>query len=337
MSKKIFFLKLILALLPAAFLVIYTFLNPFGYMDNEYPAWKFSRDTAHGRQYTVNSDNESFSKVAATQNYNTVILGDSRAMAAIIPDDYSSSCVNLAVGGGTSIEMYYTLNNYLKHYSKPDETIIMFAPFHYSVIDNVATRTEYFNYLSANELHELFRNARACGSESVIVKNYISDAVSYKLRMPDKYLPALINSKGFMRYSENNRLYIEMLLNKGYGPFNDGSVDLNYETNYEYMHTTGDAVLLDLYFRKLLDLCAANKLNVRILVPPMNESSFNALKESYVEDFENYLSSLYELYKGQFENSSLQFETKLTSMPNKYFDDASHLNHEGATVYTNGL
>lgn len=336
MNKKIFFVKLIMALIPPFLLISYTFLNPFGYMDNEYPAWKFSNDTAHGKRYYVAEDG-SISKFSQDVSYKTVILGDSRAMAAIIPAEYSDSCVNLAVGGGTSIEMYYTLKNYLKHYEKPDETIIMFAPFHYSVIDNVATRTEYFNYLSCSELSELFRNASAFCSESVITKYYISDALSYKLRMPDKYLPALLNSKGFTRYSENTAIYKDMLINKGYGPFNDGSETLNYETNYIEMHTTGDAALLDLYLRKLLSLCAENNLNVRLLIPPMNCSSFNALNNSYVEDFQGYLENMYSMYKSQFEENKLAFETEITYMEDKYFDDASHLNHDGALIYTDKI
>lgn len=335
MSKKSFFLKLILALIPPLCLILYTYLNPFGYMDNEYPAWKFSKDVSHGKQYSL--ADSVITKAKTNTNYETVILGDSRAMAAIIPAEYSDSCVNLAVGGGTSIEMYYTFKNYLNNYEKPAETIIMFAPFHYSVIDNVATRTEYFNYLSYSELSELFKNAKALGSESILTKYYLSDALSYKLRMPDKYLPALLNSKGFMRYSENTAIYKDMLLNKGYGPFNDGSETLNYETNYIEMHTTGDAALLDLYLRKLLSLCAENNLNVRLLIPPMNTSSFNALNDSYVGDFQGYLENLYSMYESQFEENKLAFETEITYMEDKYFDDASHLNHDGALIYTDKI
>ena len=114
-----FLVKCILALIPFILLVGYTWLNPMGYMDEEYPSWKYVKDVEEGRVVPVN-------KMDAK-----LILGDSRAMADIVTTDMGEDYVNLDMGGATSIEMYYTLRNYIRNNGAPKQVYIMFAPFHY--------------------------------------------------------------------------------------------------------------------------------------------------------------------------------------------------------------
>ena len=59
-----FFIKCILAALPAIALIAFTLLCPLCYMDEEYPAWRHAKMTAAGKLYEGKS-------------FDTVILGDS--------------------------------------------------------------------------------------------------------------------------------------------------------------------------------------------------------------------------------------------------------------------
>lgn len=328
-KKTVFFFKLIIALLPIIALVLYTLLCPFGYMDNEYPSWKYSKDVSYGQ---INPFDENNTGKSATGNLNTcVILGDSRAMADLVPDRFNNyATVNLAIGGGTSIEMYYTLKNYIENVGTPDKAIIMFAPFHYSIIDNYMERTVYFNYLSLTDMFDLYKAAEGAGSETLLKESYGEEIMNARLRTPFKYLPALINAKGFQRYSSNKEIFNEIINKKGHDQFgeSEGCSDLNYETTYEKMHTTNDAVLLDMYFSRLLSLCRENNIETRVSIPPMNHSSYINLKDSYKKDFmENlhYYSCLY---------PEITFDTNFNEMDDKYFGDASHLNKNGAEVFT---
>ena len=318
MKNLKFILKCILALFPIIATVVYTALVPFGYMDSQYPEWKYTKDM-------VKKDTS-----AAGQPANTIIIGDSRAMADLIPEGIDDSSVNLAVGGATSIEMYYTLKHYIENNGAPEKIIVMFAPFHYSIIDNYMIRTEYFNYLSIADSIDLINAAKACNSETVIYEGYVNDLLSYRFRFPDKYLPAIINAKGISRYGVNSGLYSDLCNNRGYGEFGtaDGCSDLNYETNYEIMHTTGDATLVQLYMGKILKLISDEGINACVLIPPMNEASFNVLKPSYVDDFTDYLYELSNRYP------SISFEHEIPCYDNAYFGDSSHLNHKGAEVFT---
>ena len=85
----LFIVKCILASLPLVLIVLYIKLNPMGYMDGEYPSWKYSKDVVFG-------------KINAGTDYETLILGDSRGMADFVPSEFDVPTCNLAVGGTTS-------------------------------------------------------------------------------------------------------------------------------------------------------------------------------------------------------------------------------------------
>lgn len=314
MKKNVaFFLKLILALFPVLAVILYTALFPYGYMDSEYPSWKYTKDIA-----------------ADCHSPNTVIVGDSRAMADLMPDMFDNKTINLAVGGASSIEMYYTLNNLIKNNGAPENVIIMFAPFHYTIIDNFWTRTAYFNYLSISDMRDLYSYANATGSETLLAPGYKNDLLSYRLRFPDKYLPALINSKLTNRYYVNQDLYAKISTNLGYGEFGtaDGCSDLNYETSYDRMHTSQDAVLIDIYVNRLLKLCEDNNINTYLSIPPMNSSSIENLKASYVEELTEYFNEL------ERKHPAIIIDKTIPDYDDIYFGDSSHLNKKGAEKFT---
>lgn len=310
--------------------VLYTLLFPMGYMDKEYPSWKYSKDVYTGKINPLNGDGAT-AYFGPYMKDTALILGDSRAMADLDPREFKDlNVVNLAIGGGTSIEMYYTLNNYIKNVGVPEKAIIMFAPFHYSVIDNFNERTLYFNYLSIPEMKELYDLAKASNSETICDGDYIEEFFKARLRTPMKYLPALINAKGFTRYDDNTAIYNELTEKRGHDQFGelDGCSEMNYETHYLRMHQTGDSVLLDIYFKKLLDLCREKGIKVHVSMPPMNQASFYNLQNAYVEDFEGYLNGYKRMYP------EFEIIPEIFPMADKDFGDASHLNERGAKAFT---
>lgn len=336
MKKNVkFFAKLILALAPLICLVLYTLLCPFGYMDREYPSWLYSKDVITGKVNPFGSDGPT-AYAGSVMKGTTVILGDSRAMAALDPDEFKGTdCVNLAVGGGTSIEMYYTLKEFVENVGVPERAVIMFAPFHYSVIDNFNERTLYFNYLTVPEMKEVYDNAKEYDASVIIgdnpdSKQYIEDFFNTRLRTPMKYLPALINSRAFGRYSENKATYEELKEKRGHDQFGeaDGCSDLNYETSYTGMHMNGNSYLLLYYFDLIIKECNENNIDFVVAVPPMNESSYNSLDPSYVEDFYAYFDVFSTWYP------RVKFDPEIIPMEDEYFGDSSHLNKKGAKKYT---
>ena len=317
MKRTGIILKFILAALPAAALIAFTLLCPMSYMDKEYPAWKFSKGVCLGSVYEGRS-------------FDTVILGDSGAMGSIMPEAFEGSCVNLAVGGATSIEMYYYLEEYLKHHEAPKTAIIMFAPFHYWHIDNYETRTVYFRAIPAAKLPELYKNAKSCEASSVYRKGFATDELSARCALPNKYLPAINAARFTGRYNENTRIYGDLISSFGYGQFGDLSEchDRSYETSYEDMVIDGDAKLITLYMQRLLKLCGQNGIHVRLIQPAVNTETFEAMNEHYIGSYRNYIKQLSQIIP------DIEYETELRVLDGKYFSDASHLNADGAALFT---
>ena len=317
MKRSGIVLKCILAALPLAALIAFTLLCPMYYMDREYPAWRFSKNVCAGSEYDG-------------ADFDTVILGDSGAMGSIMPEMFEGSCVNLAVGGATSIEMYYFLEEYLKHHSAPKTAVIMFAPFHYWHIDNYETRTVYFRAIPASKLPELYKNAKSCGAGSVAESGFITDELGARCALPNKYLPAINAARFTGRYNENTRIYSDLISSFGYGQFGDlpECHDRSYETSYEDMVIDGDGKLITLYMQRLLKLCEQYGIHVRLIQPAVNTETFEGMNRHYIASYRNYIKQLSQIIP------DIEYETELRVWDGKYFADASHLNAEGARRFS---
>ena len=312
-----FILKCILALAPAIILVAYTLLCPFCYMDEEFPAWQFEKNVAAGREYSG-------------AGFDTVILGDSGAMSSIIPEKVDSSCINMAVGGATAIEMYYFFFEYLENHTPPENAVIMFAPFHYWHIDNYKTRTVYFKAIPVSKLPELYKNAKACGASSVLYERYLSDELSARCSLPNKYLPAIGAARFTGRLNINKSIYAGLRDSYGYGTFGDQKecYDESYETSYNDMVIDGDAKLITLYMQKLLKLCDDNGIHVILLQPAVNTATYDGLDEHYYASYRNHIKQMGMLF------DNIECETQLRVYDGRYFSDTSHLNRSGAEKFT---
>lgn len=312
-----FLLKCIACLIPLAALIIYTLLCPMYYMDEEYPSWKYKKEVAEGS--------------IGEQYYDTVILGDSGAMSALVPSKISDdSCVSLAVGGATSIEMYYFMKEYLENHEAPKNVVIMFAPFHYWHIDNYKTRTMYFKALSCKDTSELRENAEYCGADSVLFDDCYAYDFSCRAGLPTVYLPAITAAKFVSRYDSNKALYSDLVKAEGFGSFGkeDYCADESYETSYTEVEFGGDVYLIFKYFDKIVELCKENGCKISLLQPALNEATYDNLNADYlkgyyafVEDFANSHEDVY-------------VERELRRYDNDCFGDVSHLNGKGAEKFS---
>ena len=319
-----FIVKCILAAIPFILAVGYIWLFPMGYMDEEFPSWNYTKQVQEGRETSASGDSA----------VDSLILGDSRAMADLIPQMMGDNYVNLGMGGATSIEMYYTLKHYIASNGVPKQVMIMFAPFHYSYMDNYKTRTVYFHHLTFAEAMEVQLKETELSSADRSTDAFDeldrADLLSAYLRSPSVYLPALINSRGFGRYKTNMALYEEQKSARGHALYGtaDGCDDLNYEASYEHMKRDTDHLLITYYFDLLLGLCEDNGIETCLLQAPMNRASYEALHEEYKQEYLGYVSVM------AAGHGEVYFETDIPCYENVYFGDSSHLNERGAQVYT---
>ena len=312
-----FISKCILATIPAIALIAFTLLCPLCYMDEEYPAWRHAKMTAQRELYDGT-------------DFDMVVLGDSGAMSSIKPELIDESCINLALGGATSIEMYYLFSEYLKKHEKPDTVIIMFAPFHYWHIDNYEKRTVYFRAIPAGSLCELYENAKLCDATSVRYDGFATGEISARLGLPGKYLPAITAARFTGRYNDNVRSFEEIKNSRGYGSFGHQTEchDPSYETSYEDMVIDGDAKLIALYLQRLLKLCDENDIHVKLIQPAVNTETYEGLNEHYYAAYRNYIKQAVSVC------TDIEYEDTLRVYDGAFFADPSHLNEDGANKFT---
>ena len=281
------------------------------YMDGEYPFWMQQKDY-------INSYNN---------KREIIFLGDSRMKAAIIPAELCDNSYNLAVGGATTVEMYYSLKRYLKKHPKPEKVIMGFGGFHYQWSDCYKTRTHYFHFLSLREeIESQYMRYKIEKHKLIELKTEIIDSLKYNLLFPQKYSAACINST-FTRGELNHLFYDYTSAEKGQMYFGraEESSELTVEAGVK--NFTLD-VWVDLYFQRIVALCNDNSIPLYIEQLPMNEASFEAISTSdWYNDFQACLIQM-------ADKSKIPINTVIPCYPSDCFGDPSHLNENGAMRFT---
>lgn len=302
--------KFLLAGIPLWGLMAFTYFFPMNYMAIEYSMWAEERDY-------VSTDLE---------DAKVLIIGDSRAKSGLMPEFLSPSTYNIAVGGTTSIEMYYALKTYLSTHTAPESVIIIYAPYHFCDIDNWG-QTLYYNYLSLGQLAEVYKNAAPYKDPVIFADNAFSDTLSYKLRLPSKYLAAEYNAGFIGRKADNLAKYAQVRAARGYTAFgtDPGNDGVNYETHHEVFD---QSPLVEAYYYKLLDLCKENQIQIIIEQSPINQASYDVLSPDFTKGYQSFMGRVSAAYPEAVVNDAIY------PYDNKYFGDNNHLNPSGAKVFT---
>lgn len=262
-------------------------------------------------------------------NFQAIIIGDSRAKAGIFPLDLTDDVYSLTLGGSTPVEGYYTLKEYLKNNENLEYVIISYAPFDLQDHGWLWHRTIKYDFLESQSIFEIFKEYEKAGKGSK--KDYLKYWL-YKLKYPRLFLNEMTDSfKDLTKKRKKNYDILAMLdYSKGYHWFATAeySDELNNETNYDSFFVTD---VINSYMNKMLSLCHEENIPVYYVTMPMNKASFYGLAKQYISDYDEYLNSLEEKYP----NLDIFFDINYKS--NKQFADSSHMNEQGAHIFTKQL
>lgn len=284
--------------------------NQFSFMDEEFPYWIEQKDKC----------------IQKSDKKEILFMGDSRMKAAVIPSLVSENAYNLAVGGSTAIESYYSLKRYLKNHPAPKMIITSFAGADLAGEGCFTNRDLYFHFLSLKDYLEIqYKGYKYYGWTYSQLKDKVIDTLKFSLFFPEKYSAACINSK-FQRKEYNVTEYEKNKENKGYMYF--GWMEYNNDLNGDAEITYLPDLRTDYYLHKFILLCKENDIPLYIEQAPMNPASYNKLFETgYYEKLFKYLNNL-------------EIETKIVinkTIPcyePEFFGDYSHLNAKGAERYS---
>lgn len=308
MNEKIY-VKIIVSCIFAAVLVLFGLIKCLPeswYMDGEYPYWMEQKDH-------VMEDG---------QKQEILLLGDSRMKMDLLAYELSDDAYNIALGGGSPIEMYYAMKNYLEHHPVPKAVFIAFGPIHYQEPECYLTRNVYFHYLDNDTIDEANRVIKENGG-----KDFSADSTPYQYRLPSAYLKPVVKSLIKPRTQENLAVYQKTREHRGQMFGRDKSMETVYtpETKFDSFVC---ADYLDYYMKSLIELCLENKIPIYIEQMPMGNPGYQKLADKgYLDAYEQYMEALEDEYH-------IPVNKKIPVYPAGDFQDNSHLNEEGARKFT---
>lgn len=309
--------KTLLVFIPVILVWIFLAAFPVYYMDGEYSYFTQGKDYRLGKTDLPPSD--------------ILILGDSRAKSGLLPEAISDSCFSLAEGGTTAVEAYYILRDYIACRGVPEKVILSVSSYHFTDFDGFWTRSVYFDFLSFAQAKEVIETAKRNGETEALEKAGgagIPTLLEYKCKAPTKYMSALIHSLSENRKEINEEAYAEMVREKGFKTFVSW-----WPTSMEHdMESFRMLKTLDEYYRKTIDLCIENGIEVYSVNSPLIADSYEEAGKIR-EPFSAYFETLRKDYP-ESKYPKVHIETGFGSYDRQYFDDADHLNREGAAIYT---
>ena len=280
-----------------------------------------------------------------SSNYRNLIIGDSRGNAAVNPRDLGGSWINLSIPGSDFFEGFYTLKRYLRR-NKPDTLIMIYG------LDDLESQSPFFNlrtvpfqFVTANELHELalversvgfaFHDSAIRGKSRLLVHElarqlkYDHFPLAYRATFVDG-LTTLLRSSA---YTEAKSRKLEGLLKADLGHLNFGLADSNNTVFLGDRDRRFRADPINLFFLdSIMGLAARNNIATYFILAPMNRATWliykNSMLESTVDTFLTELAAKY---------PRLQLVKGPVFLDNTYFGDPLHLNPRGTVLYTTNL
>ncbi len=305
-EKAIFVIKCIIVLLPVLVIMLYSQKHLMSFIDEEIPYYLWNKEQCSSRN---------------KEDYDVLILGDSVANAAYMPEILSDRCINLSLGGTTPMENYYTLKDYLNNHKTPKSVYISFMDMHLKQSECFWLRTMCSHRYSMSENWEMLQAAKKFNDQSVYTDNALIDYISYELYMPNKYIVALLNGGLNQRYKINMESYNTIELHRGRymrigNKENASAVEFNrYQVRPLY----------DYYYKKLIQLCMDEGIKVHIVKLPLPD--VDAFSDEYRQQVDEYYNGL----KNQFKDITFD---KYDTYECYCFADKYHMNTHGALKFS---
>lgn len=283
------------------------------YMDKEYPYWKQQKDYVH----------------ADGDKSEILFLGDSAFKAAVLPNQISSDAYNLALGGGTALEMCYALETYLDHHPKPKAVYVGFGSVHYADIESFQGRTLYFHYLPMME--EISLQFRILSDDTSYVEKpieWVLDNLQYMMRLPSKYFWTLWASR-LERGKQNHHDYERLVQSKGHRLFGTDQHWMNHYHTYERLQKPFQPLnCVDYYMRRMLNKCVAMGIPVNVVQLPIHKLDYEVIqKNGYLADYIAYLDKLEK-------ETGVSVEREIPIYDVTMFGDHMHVNMQGAKRFS---
>ena len=302
--------------LPLFGTMLYSAKNLLRFCDGEIPFYIWNK--------RITKDYSQISK------FDTVILGDSVGNSDYCPEYLSETTINLALGGTTPVENYFTLKRALKTGAPIKNVFFTFIDFHLQGEDCLYSRVFYSHLLSFADELTIIKDAYKLKDQSVIQGGTILDWLGYRLWFPSKYLPALLNAGINTRKGSNNdMMYLDDIHR---GTYISRNLSENLDYNDWKFTKFFVSPLNELYLHKILEICKKYDINAIFVIPPFHPRIIKT--DEYRNQRQDYYSKLIEKYPNA---EVVNFDETGEFNDGTNFIDVWHMNIHGSYKFTSLL
>ncbi|MCM1990254.1 DUF1574 domain-containing protein [Oceanirhabdus seepicola] len=242
-------------------------------------------------------------KYALKEEYNLIILGNSRMYRGINPDMFNVNTYNFAHDNDTYNQMYYKLLYLEKNNNLPNSVLI---------------GTDYFQF-------SFIADTRNYIYKSLLDPEYMKDYSFHfnedmNRRMTELQNNLLLRWNSIFEEEDENRRYL-----KGNGQFIIPGIPSETDT------VTRESKMLPIqkeYFEKIIEYCKDKNIKVIVVMPPLRKNELINYTDEYLKEFNQYINdSLGE--DGVYLNFTYDARFNIND-----FTDITHLDKEGADKFS---
>jgi hypothetical protein len=299
---------------------VYVAAAPMAFLSRDYPLWVAKR-----------------ALMDECRLGSILVFGDSRAMAAMVPNAMPISMTNLAQSGASPIETYFAVRRALRCPTPPKLVVIAHSAAKFGGDSDYWTSFARNGFLDYADMRQVDRDAADLHDNeirSLPSMDHLQPALRdflFAVHFPPLYFGSLVNGFIAVRWNHNHDALRESLLSSGHAIFgNDrGSSSITSEGRNPIFEISP---LENLYFSRTLALLADRGIPVLLSSIPINRSTYLRMPPEFASRFDNYLQAEARYFPNIHVASPV-----MSCWPDRFFGDAWHFNTQGATAYSHEL
>ena len=262
------------------------------------------------------------------------VFGDSRAVAAIMPNIMDIRVTNLAYPGGSPVENYFLIRRLLRCSTPPQLVVLAQSAGMYTGPHAFWDIFAHTGILNEAELSQVDSDASRLHDKVFFSMPHPSGVpysilpVLYGIRLPSLYFGSLLDGYGFARQRYNLMALHDIVASSGNVLFGNapGSDDVADEARMTAWNVTP---VTNQYLIQTLTLLKTHHVPVAIITMPVNQATCARLPPIVQARLTNYLNGILSR-----DRDVIMAEWQIPCWPDRYFTDNAHFNRVGAIAYS---
>ena len=258
--------------------------------------------------------------------YKAIVIGDSSANAAYMPEVISDEILNLAMGGTSTVEMYYTLEDYLNNNEAPTDVFLSFHDSHlyYSEVYTEKILPAHRFSLATNL--RMIADGTLKRDATFGATGLLSEALTTEIYFPSQYIVSFVEGlKSDRTHTNTDALATIELHNGRYTAL--GKTEFTTTQTRTYQGYSGQDLYIE-YLNKIAALCQDRDIKLHIIKLPLPENT------KFSDDYYTQIWAFYASLCLMYDVMDFHWDWDQQIYPNEAFADEIHMNNAGSYEFS---